>query len=139
MAVKTYEMKFSTKGEVDMIDVTGEVSAFIARSGLKDGIACVHCPGATGAMTTIEYEDGLLEDFPRMLESIAPKDLLYQHHVRWQDGNGHSHVRASLIGPSITVPFSKGAPVLGQWQQLTFVDLDNRPRDRRLVVQLVGE
>jgi secondary thiamine-phosphate synthase enzyme len=139
MPVKTYEIRFNTGGEVEMVNVTDKVREFTKKSKLKKGIICIHCPGATGAMTTIEYEDGLLEDFPKLLEDIAPKNAVYQHHLRWHDGNGHSHVRASLIGPSITVPFVDGEPVLGTWQQLTFVELDNKARERRLLVQIVGE
>ena len=139
MPVRTYELRFSTGGEVEMVNITEQIKEYVAGSGLKDGIVCVHCPGATGALTTIEYEDGLLEDFPRMLEAIAPKNLLYQHHIRWKDGNGHSHCRAALIGPSISIPFTGGEPVLGTWQQITFVELDNKARDRRLIVQVVGE
>jgi len=139
MPVLTFELRFETKGEVEMVDITEEVRGFVKRSGLSSGLVCIHCPGATGAVTTIEYEDGLLEDFPAMLEAIAPKEKVYQHHLRWHDGNGHSHVRASLMGPSLTIPFVNGEPVLGTWQQIAFVELDNKNRDRKLVIQVMGE
>ncbi|MHC1569644.1 MAG: secondary thiamine-phosphate synthase enzyme YjbQ, partial [Candidatus Syntropharchaeales archaeon] len=99
----------------------------------------VFAPGATGAVTTIEYESGLIADFKGMLERIAPQDIEYMHNLRWGDGNGHSHVRASLLGPGLTVPFIDGRLQLGTWQQIVFIDLDNRQRDRKLIVQIVGE
>jgi secondary thiamine-phosphate synthase enzyme len=137
--VVTEEIRFETRGEVDMIDITGEVARAVKRSGLRSGVATLFVPGSTGALTTIEYEPGLLEDFPQMLERIAPRNIPYEHEKRWHDGNGHSHVRASLLGPSLSVPFTNGELILGTWQQIVFVELDVRPRHRRLVVQLVGE
>jgi len=139
MAVFTHEIGFSTKGEVEIVDITGEVQDAVRRSKMVSGIVCAHVPGATGAITTIEYEDGLLADFPAALERLFPKNMEYQHHLRWHDGNGHSHVRASMLGPSLSVPFTKGKLILGTWQQIIFVELDNTPRDRKIVVQVVGE
>ena len=139
MAVSTKYLKFSTKGNSDIIEITGDVSDTLSKSGLTDGIVTVFAPGATGAVTTIEYEAGLVSDFKSMLERIAPQDIEYAHNLRWGDGNGHSHVRASLLGPSLAVPFVGGRMQLGTWQQIIFIDLDNRPRDRKLIVQIVGE
>jgi len=139
MAVYSGDIEIRTKGESDILDISAEVAGVIAESGLKDGIACVFVSGSTGSVTTIEYEPGLLEDLPDALERLAPKDLTYQHHLRWQDGNGHSHVRASIMGPSLTLPFKDGQPVLGTWQQIAFVEMDVKPRSRKIHVQLVGE
>ena len=111
----------------------------MAETKLKNGIVTVFVPGSTGALTTIEYEPGLLKDFPNMLERIAPKNLVYEHEKRWHDGNGHSHVRASLIGPSLTVPFANGRLTLGTWQQIIFMELDVRSRARNLILQIMGE
>jgi secondary thiamine-phosphate synthase enzyme len=111
----------------------------VAESTLKNGIITVFVPGSTGALTTIEYEPGLLQDLPNALERLASKKLMYEHEKRWHDGNGHSHVRASIMGPSITVPFVDGRLTLGTWQQLVFVELDVRRRKRNLILQIVGE
>jgi len=131
-------IEFATKGDADIIDITGEVSDAVSESGVTDGIVVVFAPGATGAVTTIEYESGLISDFKSMLERIAPQNITYAHNLRWGDGNGHSHVRASLLGPSLSVPLIDGRMQLGTWQQIIFIDLDNRPRDRKLIVQIVG-
>ncbi|RJS72672.1 YjbQ family protein [ANME-2 cluster archaeon] len=139
MTVSTQYLKFPTKGNTDIVDITDRVSDAILRSELTDGIVTVFAPGATGAVTTIEYESGLIADFKGMLERIAPQDIEYMHNLRWGDGNGHSHVRASLLGPGLTVPFIDGRLQLGTWQQIVFIDLDNRQRDRKLIVQIVGE
>jgi secondary thiamine-phosphate synthase enzyme len=122
-----------------MIDITQAVEETLDRSGLKTGICTVFCTGSTGSITTIEYEDGLLADFPVAMERLAPKDAVYEHHLRWHDGNGHSHIRASILGPSLTIPFVKGRLTLGTWQQITFVDFDNKPRSRNLEIVLIGE
>ncbi|MCD6146027.1 MAG: YjbQ family protein [Methanosarcinales archaeon] len=139
MTVNTQYLKFPTKGNTDIVDITDRVSDALLRSELTDGIVTVFAPGATGAVTTIEYESGLIADFKGMLERIAPQDIEYMHNLRWGDGNGHSHVRASLLGPGLTVPFIDGRLQLGTWQQIVFIDLDNRQRDRKLIVQIVGE
>ncbi|MFW9982876.1 MAG: secondary thiamine-phosphate synthase enzyme YjbQ [Candidatus Thorarchaeota archaeon] len=130
---------FETNGDCDMIDITYSVAETVSRSGMKTGICTIFCTGSTGSITTIEYEDGLLKDFPEAMERLAPKDAVYQHHLRWRDGNGHSHVRASILGPSLTVPFVNGKLTLGTWQQITFIDFDNKPRTRRIEVVLIGE
>ncbi|MEA1944932.1 MAG: secondary thiamine-phosphate synthase enzyme YjbQ [Euryarchaeota archaeon] len=139
MTVSTQYLKFPTKGNADIVDITDGVSDALLRSELTDGIVTIFAPGATGAVTTIEYESGLISDFKGMLERIAPQDISYMHNLRWGDGNGHSHVRASLLGPSLSVPFIDGRMQLGTWQQIVFIDLDNRQRDRKLIVQIVGE
>ncbi len=139
MTVSTQYLKFPTKGNTDIVDITDRVSDALLRSELTDGIVTVFAPGATGAVTTIEYESGLIADFKGMLERIAPQDIEYMHNLRWGDGNGHSHVRASLLGPGLTIPFIDGRLQLGTWQQIVFIDLDNRQRDRKLIVQIVGE
>jgi len=122
-----------------MIDITHAVEDTVNKSRLKTGICTVFCTGSTGSITTIEYEEGLLEDFPVAMERLAPTDAVYVHHLRWRDGNGHSHVRASILGPSLTVPFVNGKLTLGTWQQITFIDFDNKPRSRKLEIVLIGE
>ena len=139
MAVFGKSFEITTRGENDIVDVSAEVDHIVKESGLREGMACVFVSGSTGSLTTIEYEPGLLEDLPNALERLAPKDLVYQHHLRWQDGNGHSHVRASIMGPSLTIPFRDGAPILGTWQQVAFIEMDVRSRKRTIHVQLVGE
>ena len=139
MVVETRQVSFKTRGELDMIDITGMVEDTVRSTGIKDGVVVIFVPGSTGAVTTIEYEPGLLTDFPSMLERIAPKGIPYEHEKRWHDGNGHSHVRASLIGPSLTVPFKDGRLILGTWQQIVFVELDIRSRARNLILQIIGE
>jgi len=136
---KTEYLSLSTAGEPEIINITDEVQKIVDLSSLKDGIATVFVPGSTAAITTLEYEDGLLVDLSRMLDRVAPKKLEYEHEKAWHDGNGHSHVRASLLGPSLTVPFAEGRLILGTWQQIVFLELDNRPRKREIVVQLIGE
>jgi len=137
--ILTEHIDFQTKGNGEMTDLTGKVAASLERSTLEAGVVVVFASGATGAVTTIEYEPGLMEDMQGALERIAPKDIEYAHNQRWGDGNGHSHIRASVIGPSLTVPFAKGKLLLGTWQQIVFLDLDNGPRYRRVVVQIIGE
>ena len=139
MTVKTKQLSIHTRGEGDILDVTSAVAEAVVETKLKNGIVTVFVPGSTGALTTIEYEPGLLKDLPDMLERVAPKNLVYEHEKRWHDGNGHSHVRASLIGPSLTVPFFNGRLTLGTWQQIIFVELDVRSRSRNLILQIIGE
>jgi secondary thiamine-phosphate synthase enzyme len=133
------QLELSTKGNADMHDITGEVGRLVRSSGVRDGVVTIFAPSATSALTTIEYERGALADFRRLFNEVADPQRDYQHNLRWQDGNGHSHVRAALLGPSLTVPFIAGQLTLGTWQQIVFVDFDNRPRQRRLVVQIMGE
>lgn len=139
MVVITKRMKIKTKGELQMVNITDEVENVVKESKINDGIATVFVPGSTAAVTTIEYEPGLLNDFPNMLERIAPENITYEHEQMWHDGNGHSHVRASLLGPSLTVPFTNKQLTLGTWQQIVLIEFDIRSRDRSLVVQLIGE
>ncbi len=139
MAVYDEDFDIQTKGEDHIIDITEHVANIVKNSNLSDGIVCIFVSGSTGTITTIEYEPGLLEDMPEAMERLAPKDAVYQHHLRWQDGNGHSHVRASIMGPGITVPFRGGQMLLGTWQQIVFIELDVKPRNRQIRVQLVGE
>ncbi len=139
MAVSTGRIGIETKGDVEIHDITEQVSAIIERSGIDDGTALVFVAGSTGAITTVEYEPGLLEDIPAALERLFPKGIVYQHHERWHDGNGHSHVRASFLKPDLCVPVEHGRPVLGTWQQIVFIELDNKPRRREIIVKVVGE
>lgn len=139
MKVATAEIQLSTRGNGDMHDITGEVKQKIRESGLSSGIVTIFTPSSTSALTTIEYESGALSDLKRLFDEVAPPNRHYQHNARWGDGNGHSHVRAALLQADLTVPFVSGNPVLGTWQQIIFVDFDNRPRSRELVVQILGE
>jgi len=132
-------IEFKTSGEVDIRDITNEVVGIVRDSGLSNGIACIFTPSSTSAITTLEYEHGLVKDLPEALERLFPKRARYDHEMRWHDGNGHSHVRASLMSPSLSIPFVEGSPVLGTWQQIVFVELDNKARSRKLLVHLVGE
>jgi secondary thiamine-phosphate synthase enzyme len=137
--VITQELSLHTQGNCDVQDITPQVQGALRDSGLQAGIATVFCPGSTGGLTTIEYESGVVADLRQVLDEIVPPDRDYRHHLRWGDDNGHSHVRAALIGPSLTVPFVEGRLTLGTWQQIVFLDLDTRPRSRRLVLQILGE
>jgi secondary thiamine-phosphate synthase enzyme len=139
LKITSKRINFKTREETDIIDITGEVTNAIKASEIRNGIVTVFVPGATGAVTTIEYEPELLKDLPAMLERIAPKEIEYEHEKRWHDGNGHSHVRASLLGPSITVPFEDGRLTLGTWQQIIFIELDNKSRSREIVLQIMGD
>jgi secondary thiamine-phosphate synthase enzyme len=139
MSVVTETIHIESKGETDIIDITQAVEKTVKKSKLQDGVVTVFIPGSTGALTTIEYEPGLLHDLPAALERLAPRGIPYEHEKRWHDGNGHSHVRASIIGPSISVPFVKGNLTLGTWQQLVFVELDTRNRARDLIAQVIGK
>jgi secondary thiamine-phosphate synthase enzyme len=135
----THTFSLSTKGFTDVIDITGHVSSAVGRSGVKDGLVTVFCQGSTGAVTTIEYESGVVNDLRKAIERIAPSNIPYEHDRRWGDGNGFSHVRAALMKPALTVPLTGGELSLGTWQQIVFIDFDNRKRQRKLIVQVVGE
>ncbi len=139
MPVSTSHITIRTGGESDIVDITGQVEEAIRAGSLSSGIVTVFVTGSTAAVTTIEYEPGLRKDFPGMLERIAPKSIEYEHDNTWHDGNGHSHVRASLVGPSLTVPFKDKRLMLGTWQQIVLVEMDTRPRERKIVLQIVGE
>ena len=139
MPVETRIIKIQSKQEGDMIDLTTEVSEVVYNSKISDGIVTIFVKGSTGSIITIEYESGLIKDFPDMLSRIIPKDIKYGHEEMWHDGNGHSHVRASLVGPSLTVPFNDNTMSLGTWQQIVFVELDTRKRNRDIIIQIIGE
>jgi secondary thiamine-phosphate synthase enzyme len=137
--VVTRTIALATRGHADMLDVTAEVAREVAGSGVTSGIVTIFAPSATSGLTTMEYESGALADLARVFDEIAPEDRDYRHDLRWGDGNGHAHVRAALLGPSLTVPLRDGQLLLGTWQRITYVDFDNRPRERELVVQVVGD
>jgi len=137
--VITEDLHLKTQGHCDIQDITSQVAKLVKDSGLQAGIVTIFCPGSTGGLTTIEYESGALADLKQVLDEIAPPDRDYRHHLRWGDDNGHSHIRAALIGPSLTVPFADARLTLGTWQQIVFLDFDTRPRSRRLVAQVMGE
>jgi secondary thiamine-phosphate synthase enzyme len=136
--ITTRYLELSTQGNTDIIDITPGVEQLIAESGIQSGLVCLFTPSATSAFTTIEYESGALSDLRRALEDLAPHDGNYDHNLRWGDGNGHSHLRAALMKPSLSVPIVDNQPTLGTWQQIVFLDFDVRPRNRRLVVQILG-
>ncbi|HZS09878.1 MAG TPA: secondary thiamine-phosphate synthase enzyme YjbQ [Blastocatellia bacterium] len=139
MRIVTDSIPLSTRGDTDIIDITARVSALVSRHNFTEGQALIFVPGSTAGITTIEYEPGLLKDIPIAFEKIAPKGARYHHEETWHDGNGHSHVRAAMLGCSLAVPFNKGQLLLGTWQQIVLIDFDNRPRSREVVVQLTGE
>ena len=137
--VRSERLTIQTRRQGDTHDLTRPVAAALGRSGLKDGIATVFVVGSTASVTTIEFEPGAVADFDRLLAKLAPYGPEYQHHLRWGDDNGSSHVRAALLGPSVTVPFADGRLALGTWQQLVLVECDTTPREREVIVQMVGE
>ncbi len=132
-------ISFSTKGFSDIIDLTDHVGAVLKRSKIENGLVTVFCPGSTGAVTTIEYESGVLKDLQRAIERVVPSNIPYDHDRHWGDGNGFSHVRAALMKPSFSVPLIKGRLSLGTWQQIVFIDFDNRSRNRNILVHIIGE
>ena len=137
--VSTRRSTITTSGQGDVHDVTREAAAAVADSHLRAGIVTVFVVGSTAGITALEFESGVIGDLGRALELLAPRDGEYQHHLRWHDDNGSSHVRAALIGPSITVPFADGQLLLGTWQQIALVELDTRGRTREVVIQVIGE
>jgi secondary thiamine-phosphate synthase enzyme len=139
LTVLSSEISLTTRGGYEVRDITGEVARAITESKLTAGTVTIFCPGSTGGLTTLEFESGVVSDMRQVLDEITPPDRDYRHHKKWGDDNGHSHIRAALIGPSLVVPFVEGKLTLGTWQQIVFCDFDTRPRERRLVVQVVGE
>lgn len=139
MTVKTTSISLRTQGNADIHDVTNQIANAVSKSGLTAGLATVFCPSSTSGLTTIEYESGALSDLRRLFDEVIPADREYAHNERWHDGNGHSHVRAAVLGPSISIPFVDSQLTLGTWQQVIYVDFDVRPRQRELIVQLIGE
>lgn len=139
MPVETRTINLTTNGNADVVDITAQVAEAVHSAGLDDGTVTVFCPSATSALTTIEYESGCVSDLQRLFDEIVNPDQPYAHNARWGDGNGHSHVRAALLGPSLTIPFTERQLTLGTWQQIVYLDFDNRARQRRLIVQVMGE
>jgi secondary thiamine-phosphate synthase enzyme len=132
-------LRFETKGNGQMLDITDEIRRKVGSSAVKQGIVTLFTPSSTSALTTIEYEPGAVHDLQALFDRIAPPEAEYRHNLRWGDGNGHSHVRHALLGPSLTIPVVDGQLTLGTWQQVIFVDFDVRSRSRSLVVQILGE
>lgn len=139
MAVFTDTIECSTRGDGDTVDLTPELERALDESSLTDGVVTLFIGGSTGGITTIEFEPGAVSDLQDVLESIAPRRRDWRHHLKWGDANGHSHIRSALVGPSLSVPFVSGALCLGTWQQVVLIDFDDRPRNRSVVVQFVGE
>ena len=138
MKISAITKLFKTTDQVDVIDLTGELVQLTLDQNLDQGVITVFTPGSTAAVTTIEYESGVLKDLTEAIERLAPRGMDYAHDARWGDGNGYSHVRAALLGPSLTVPVIDGRPALGTWQQVVLIDFDNRPRERRVILQAMG-
>lgn len=139
MSVITDKVAFSTRGHGEIVNITSQVEGCLAGAEIEAGLLTVFTPSATSGLTTLEYESGCVQDFQRLFDQLAPPDQGYAHNARWGDGNGHSHVRAALIKASLTIPIVEGELTLGTWQQIIFVDFDNRSRKREVVVQIMGE
>lgn len=137
--ISTNTISINTKGFTDTIDITYEVTKIIEQSGIENGLVTIFCRGSTGTITTIEFESGVIKDLQRALEKIAPSNVPYEHDKRWGDGNGFSHVRAALMKPSLSIPLIQQKLILGTWQQIVFIDFDNRARHREIFVQIIGE
>lgn len=137
--VITRYFELDTRGNAEVVNITPHLREHLNASKLTDGTLTVFVPGATGGLTTVEFEPGLVEDLAELWERIIPSNLPYHHNMTWGDGNGHSHVRASLLGPSLSIPFCSGEFTLGTWQQVVFIDFDTRHRSRKIVLQFVGE
>ena len=133
------KITIKTRGNDDALDITPGVERALAEANLASGVVTLFVVGSTAALTTIEYEDGAVHDLGRAIERLAPRSMEYEHHLRWGDDNGHSHVRAALLGPSLSVPFVGGRLTLGTWQQIILLDFDTRPRQREVVAQIIGE
>lgn len=139
MMVLLQQLEVSTRGHADILDLTESVERLVAQSEIRRGLAALFTPSSTSALTTIEFEDGALADLRRALDQIAPPEAEYRHNQRWGDGNGHAHVRAALLGPSLCIPVDAGRLQLGTWQQIVLIDFDVRPRRRKIVVEIMGE
>jgi secondary thiamine-phosphate synthase enzyme len=137
--ISTNTISINTKGFSDTIDITYEVTRIVEQSGIENGLVTIFCRGSTGTITTIEFESGVIKDLQRALEKIAPSNVPYEHDKRWGDGNGFSHVRAALMKPSLSIPLIQQKLILGTWQQIVFIDFDNRARHREIFVQIIGE
>jgi len=134
----TGKIQFNTNGNSDIKDLTADVEKILAEYGYTEGNVLLFVPGSTAALTTIEFEPGLLKDYPEFMEKLIPSGKIYHHDMTWHDGNGHSHLRAALQGPSLHIPFIKGKLTLGTWQQVIFIDYDTRPRERTVIYQIIG-
>ncbi len=139
MAVITDKIALSTQGHTEILDITAQAQHLVEKHGLKEGSLTLFVPGSTGGLSTVEFEPGLLRDLPEIFEELVPSKRRYYHDDTWHDGNGHAHVRATLIGPSLVVPFTGGRLTLGTWQQIIFIDFDNKSRRREIIAQLMGE
>ena len=139
MKIVSSELELKTTGQTDIIDISREVQKGVLQSGIEDGSIMLFISGSTAALTTIEYESGVVNDLRKAIERIAPRNIPYEHDRKWGDGNGYSHVRAALVGPSLHIPLLDGKLSLGTWQQIVLLDFDNRPRKRQIIVQLLGE
>lgn len=137
--IRTDEIRFNTDGDGSIIDITDSLRGAVSQAGLRDGTITAFVPGSTAGLTTIEYEPGLLKDIPELMEKLIPSARSYHHDETWHDGNGFSHLRSALIGPSLTIPVASGTLTLGTWQQVVFLDFDNKPRQRRVVLQIMGD
>jgi len=133
------DFSIETKGENDMVDITDNLDKLLNQAKINNGLLTIFVPGSTAALTTIEYEPGLKIDFTSTLKRLVPKNITYEHDKTWHNGNGHSHVKASIIGPSLTIPFKDGKLTLGTWQQVVLIEMDTNSRSRRLVIQMMGE
>jgi secondary thiamine-phosphate synthase enzyme len=136
--ITNFYLSLKTSGNTDVIDITTQVLKKVTESGITEGQILLFVPGSTASITTIEYESGVVQDLKEAVERLAPEGIFYRHDARWGDGNGYAHVRAALLGPSLTVPLMDGHLVLGTWQQIVLVDFDNRPRDRKILVHISG-
>ena len=136
MPVQSSQIMVQTTGKTDVIDVTPQVTGEVRKSNVQDGAVSLFIPGSTAALTTIEFESGVINDLKKAIEKMAPEDIFYAHNERWGDGNGYSHVRAAIFGASLFIPIVEDIMSLGMWQQIVLLDFDNRPRDRRIVVQI---
>ena len=136
---ETRSIEFKTAGDGSIVDITPDISRAVRESGITSGVVTAFVPGSTAGLTTIEHEPGLLQDIPQLMEKLVPSDRTYQHDETWHDGNGFSHLRSALIGPDISVPFTNSELLLGTWQQVVFLDFDNRPRSRKVILQIMGD
>ncbi len=139
MIITNSIISFDTTSDTDILDITPHVSREVSEANVQHGLVTLFIPGSTGALTTIEYESGAIKDLKDAINRIAPEDIYYAHNERWGDGNGYSHVRAALLGPSLQIPIINGKMTLGTWQQIVLLDFDNRPRKRRVIVQVIGQ
>ncbi|MBW1679842.1 MAG: YjbQ family protein [Deltaproteobacteria bacterium] len=139
MKIHVETLAVNTTRRCDVVDLTSDVDRRVRDTGILNGVVTLFVPGSTGALTTIEYETGVINDLKKAIERLAPQDMYYEHNERWGDGNGYSHVRAALLGPSLHIPLVDGRMSLGTWQQIVLLDFDNRPRERRVLVHVMGE